>query len=274
MMRRLWMAWIAVWLIGLTVACSRPEAGRNGQGAGEVTVFAAAQLTESFTEMKEAFARKYPGVQVTLNFAGSQILRTQIEHGAPVDVFASANLDHMEALVRAGLVEAHQPFSWNRLALIVPRNNPAGITSLQDLGTKRYRLVVGVPEVPIGQYTRQMLEKASQAYGADFKDRVLANAASMETDTKKVAARVSLGEADAAVAYITDITPKMASTVQQIPFPDQFNLLSTNTIAVLKKAPHSEWGKRWVEFVFSDEGQQILGKYRFVTVAEKARSGQ
>lgn len=224
--------------------------------------------------MKTAFEQKNPGVKVTLNFAGSQILRTQIEQGAPVDVFASASLDHMDAVIKQGLAADHKPFSYNSLAVLVPKNNPAKITSLKDLADKHYRLVIGVPEVPIGQYARQVLDNAGKEYGPTYKDKVLANVASLETDTKKVASRVSLGQADASIAYITDVTPKMATSVTVIPVPTQFNVLSTNTVTVLTRAPHPTQAKQWVDFVFSAEGQAIMAKYQFVTVAQKEQMGK
>ncbi|MDB4897606.1 MAG: modA [Firmicutes bacterium] len=272
---------IAISLVLITVvlaACGKTSsAGTAGQGAAEpkeVTVFAAAQLTESWTEMKTAFERKNPGVKVTLNFAGSQIIRTQIEQGAPADVFASASLEHMDAVIKQGLATDQKPFSFNSLAVLVPKNNPAQITSLKDLADKHYRLVVGVPEVPIGYYARQVLDNASKEYGPTYKAKVLANVASLETDTKKVASRVSLGQADVSIAYVTDVTPKMAASVTVIPVPDQFNVLSTNTVTVLTRAPHPTWAKQWVDFVFSDEGQAIMAKYQFVTVAQKAKMGK
>ena len=215
-------------LLSLTTACSASPGQATGTGGGpgnEVVVFAAASLSEPFTEMAGALA-KGGNARPTYNFGGSNQLRAQIEQGARVDVFASANEKEMDTLSRGGLVsDAPQVFARNRLVVITPRDNPGKIESLMDLARSGLRLVFAGPDVPVGAYTVQMLDKigASQSYEPDFKGRVLQNVISRETDVKQVVAKIQLGEGDAGVVYSSDVTPKVAPDVRTIQIPDQFN---------------------------------------------------
>jgi molybdate transport system substrate-binding protein len=164
-----------------------------------LTIFAASSLTEAFSEIGAAFESANPGADLTFSFAGSQTLRTQIEAGAPADVFASASMVEMETLVSAGMVAAASPriFLNNHLVVILPSTNPAGIQQLQDLSGPGFKLVLAAEEVPVGNYARQSLEKMTRAYGPGFGEQVLANVVSNEDNVKQVVAKVQLGEADA-----------------------------------------------------------------------------
>src|SRR5215468_6398112 len=142
-----------------------PDAGR-AEGRN-LTVFAAASLRDVFGALGSTFEREHPGTKVQFNFAGSQELRTQLEHGAPADVFVSADLKHMDAARKAGLVDAPKRFATNEPVIVVPADNPGKVGSLKDLATVK-RLVIGTPEVPIGAYALQILDKAKSQYGGDF----------------------------------------------------------------------------------------------------------
>src|SRR5262245_58064403 len=158
----------------------------SGRGDGAtLTVFAAASLRDAFGVLGATFEREHPGVKVQFNFAGSQELRTQIEHGAPADVFASADTRHMEAAQAVGLVEPPRLFATNAPVIVVPAANPGKVRALADLATVR-RLVIGTPEVPIGTYTLQILEKARTQLGADFAARVQSRVASRELNVRQV----------------------------------------------------------------------------------------
>jgi len=173
-----------------------------------LTVFAAASLTDAFTEIGENFEAANPGVTVTFNFAGSQALRTQIEEGAPADVFASAHAKEMDTLVAGNFVDTSAPqiFLNNKLVVILPAENPAGIEKLEDLTTPGLKLVLAAEEVPVGTYARQSLELMNAQFGTEFKDKVLANVVSNEDNVKQVVAKVQLGEADAGIVYTSDAT--------------------------------------------------------------------
>lgn len=216
--------------------------------------------------MAKEFEVANPGAKVEFNFAGSQDLRTQIEQGARVDVFAGADLKNMDTLNTAKLINsAPQVFARNRLVVIVPKDNPAGLKELKDLARGGIKLVVADKTVPVGNYTLQMLDKlsADAAYGAGFKDAVLKNVVSQENNVKAVLSKVSLGEADAGVVYSTD-SQSATGKVTNIEVPDAYNVIALYPIAIVKDAPNASLANAWIAYVLSAQGQAILAKYGFV----------
>jgi molybdate transport system permease protein len=193
-----------------------------GSAAGELTVFAAASLTDAFKEIGAAFEAAHPGSKVAFSFGASTQLRTQLEQGAQADVFASADQAQMDRARQANLIAAaDRVFVRNRLVVIVPKANPGGVRELQDLAKPGLKLVTAAPEVPIGVYTQTMLDRMVQdpAFGPDFKDRVNANVVSREPNVRQVVAKVNLGEADAAVVYSSDVTPDVAASLGTLDVP-------------------------------------------------------
>jgi len=230
-----------------------------------LTVFAAASLTGSFGDIGKAFEAANPGVTVKFNFAGSQALRTQIEQGAPADVFASADHKNMDPLVTENLAAsgAPQDFATNLLTVILPPKNPANLQTLQDLAKPGLKLVFEDASVPAGNYTRQILTNMSKdlTYGTDFSTKVLANVVSNETDVKQVVAKVDQGEGDAGVVYVTDALA--APDLKSIPIPANFNVIAHYPITVLEKAPSADLAKAFVAYVLSPDGQAIMKKWGF-----------
>ncbi len=228
-----------------------------------LTVFAAASLTDAFTEIGRNFEAANPGTTVTLNFAGSQALRTQIEEGAPADVFASANSKEMDTLVTDGAVDASVPqmFLTNRLVVILPADNPAGIDKLEDLTTSGVKLVLAAQEVPVGNYSRRALDLMAGKFGVDFKEQVLTNVVSSEDNVKQVVTKVQLGEADAGIVYTSDAFA--APELQQIEIPDDVNIIATYPIAPLLKAANTDLAKAFIDYVLSPNGQAVLQKWGF-----------
>ncbi len=229
-------------------------------------VFAASAFTEAFNELGAAFEARHAGMTVIFNYASSSQLATQLAEGAVADVFASANEKQMGVAVAAGRIKVPTvAFATNRLALIVPADNPAGITSFEDLAMPGLRLVTAVPGAPIRDYTDLLFEQvaADPAYGAAFRAAVYANIVSEEQNVRQVVAKVALGEADAAFVYVTDITPDIANDVQQIEIPEAFHVTATYLIGVVADAPHPEQAQAFVEFVLSEEGQAILSRWGF-----------
>jgi molybdate transport system substrate-binding protein len=246
----------------LVLGCRRAPSGPGPRR--DVTIFAAASLREAFTLLGQRLEQTRPGAHVVLSFAGSQALRAQIEHGAPADVFASADQRHMQALVAAGRVLEPRVFAKNELCVVVSRAKARELTELAAL-PRAERVVLGAPEVPVGAYTGQMLDRASQVLGADFRARVEARVVSREPDVRQVLAKVTLGEADAGVVYLTDaLTQK--DKLEVLPIPPAFNVVAEYPLAVTAGAPSPELARAFVELVLSPEGQSALAKQGFLPV--------
>lgn len=232
--------------------------------AANLTVFAAASLTDAFTELGKAFDAK-TGNKTTFQFAGSQALRTQIENGAKVDVYASANNAQFDPLVKSGLIASGQPFVSNKLAIIAPKSSGL-VTTMNDLVKPGLKIVIADKTVPVGDYTRRMLTAIdkSGSYGKDFSARFLKNVVSEEPNVRQVALKVQLGEADAAVVYSTDVTPTLKPLVRVIALPTRFNQNASYPIGTLKASPNSEAAQAFVQYVLSSDGQKILKKWGFL----------
>ncbi len=182
-------------------------------------VFAAASLREAFEEIGRAH-ESAGGGEVQFNFAGSQLLRFQLDQGAQADIFASADELQMRLAREAGLVGESTAFARNRLVVVTPDDNPKGVTGPPDLARRGLRLVLAAPEVPAGGYSRDAIEALASIYGADFARRTLANVVSEEEDVERVLTKVRLGEADAGIVYASDIVGKGGGGVAAFPFPD------------------------------------------------------
>jgi len=236
-------------------------------GQSSLTIFAAASLTEAFTDIARAFKTENPGIEVLFNFAGSQQLAQQLAQGAPADVFASANNTQMEAAVSAGRVAeaSAQTFVRNRLVVIYPRGNPANLARLQDLAHPGLKLLLAAKEVPVGGYSLQFLEKASQAadFGRDFMEKVLANVVSYEENVRAVYSKVALGEADAGIVYATDIPKDDPDSVGKLDIPDELNVAAAYPIAPVVDSANPPLAKSFVDFVLSPASQTILAGYGF-----------
>ena len=233
---------------------SAKDAGRSGRAT--LTVFAAASLRDAFGALGTEFEREHPGVKAQFNFAGSQELRTQIEQGAPADVFAPADTKHMDAAHKAGLVDAPRLFATNAPVIVVPADNPGKVGELKDLATVK-RLVIGAPEVPIGKYTLEILDKAKTQYGVDFPSRVQARVVSRELNVRQVLTKVTLGEADAAIVYRTDAR-SAGDKVRVIEIPAELNVLAEYPIATVARAPNADLARAWVTLVTGPTGQAAL----------------
>jgi len=244
-----------------------PSRGAASAEATSLHVFAAASLAEAFEEIANEFERAHPEARVQLNLAGSQQLATQIEQGAAADVFASADRRWMDYLVEHDLV-AGEPavFARNRLVVIVPRTNPARIGRLQDLARPGVKLLLGAEAVPVGKYSREVLQNLSRAqgFGAAFARRVLANVVSEEENVRSVVGKVQLGEADAGLCYRSDVTPAVARFVRVLPIPDSANVLAAYPIAVLRGAPRGGWAQEFLALVLSPPGQRVLERHGLV----------
>ena len=234
---------------------------------GSLTVFAAASLKDAFTTIGAQFGAR-TGARVIFSFGGSDTLATQIVEGAPADVFASANMAQMTVVANKGLI-ASKPavFARNRLVVIVPKDNPARVFRLPDLGRPGLKLVLAAPSVPVGKYARASFHLMANdpAFGPHFLQRVDANVVSNETNVEAVVSKVALGEADAGVVYVSDLTTRDAAQVRSIVIPARFNQVATYPIAVVKGSHNAVLARQFVAYVLSSAGRTVLRKDGFIT---------
>lgn len=240
----------------------------------ELTVFSGAGLTGAMSEIAGIYENS-SNVSVKFNFDGVPALRAQIEQGAYADVLVSANLKQMNALKSEGFMDNKSVviFVHNKVAVIVPNNNPANITGLQDLAAPGVKIIMGTKDLPAGDYALQVLDKlaADPEYGTAFKESVLANVVSLETTVNRVVSKVALGEADAGFAFISDVSPQMVGKVTKIYIPDKYNVVGDFPVGVLAQSKNKEQAQAFIDVIMSDEGQAILEKYGFVPVNVPAK---
>ena len=266
-MRRILIFAASVALLLAACSDSNDEAGATEASGGsasteaQLTVSAASSLTEAFAEIGRAYESANPGTAVTFNFGPSDGLAGQIDEGAPVDVFASASPTWMDSVQDDGPgIRDRADFAQNRLAIIVPVDNPAGIEGLNDLTEDGVQLVLAAEGVPAGDYAREIFEKAGISKAA------LANVVSNEEDVKAVITKVMSGEADAGIGYVTDVTPDVADHVTLVPIPDEVNVIATYPIAVVNGTQEADLAQGFVDYVLGD-GQQTLAEYGFLPPA-------
>ena len=241
----------ALLLVTATAACSDddPAAGDpGGDGGTTLTVFAAASLTSSFEELGESFEKSHEGVQVAFNFAGSSDLVAQVQSGAPADVFASADEANMAKLTADDLQgSAPELFASNTLEIATPPDNPADVQSLQDLADPDINLVVCAPEVPCGAASQSLAEAAGVTLAPD----------SEEQSVTDVLGKVTSGEADAGLVYVTDVITA-GDAVQGIELPESASVVNHYPIATVADSENADLAQEFVDLVLSDEGQQVL----------------
>ena len=248
-------------------------AAQPASGGKTLTVLAAASLTESFTEMGKTFEAQNPGVKVNFSFAGAQQLAQQLGSGADADVFASASPKYMDAAVTANRVNKAdaQVFVRNRLTVIYPKANPGQLKELKDLAKSGLKIDLEDKSVPAGQYSLDFLDKAVKDPGFDpqFKANVLKNVVSYEDNVKSVVTKVSLGEVDAGIVYVTDVTADAAQKINKLDIPDALNTVATYPIAPISNSKNADLARDFVALVMSADGQALMGKYGFIPAAGK-----
>jgi molybdate transport system substrate-binding protein len=246
-------------VLGLGARCGddeKPKAAASTSSttaglSGNLTVLAAASLSESFKELGTAFEGKHPGTKVIFSFDASSALATQANNGAPADLFASADQNNMKKVTDAGNAADPKVFAHNKLAVIVAKGNPKKLTGLADFGKPSVSFVLCAPEVPCGKYGAEALGKAG----------VKAKPKSFETNVKGVVTKVTGGEVDAGIGYVTDA--KAAASAEGIDIADQYNVVAEYPVAVLKQAPNSNLAYAFLDYLLGPEAQAVLAKYGF-----------
>jgi len=252
---RFFLLFVGLTYVLFSIGCSSESNDKN-----TLRVFAASSLTDVFQELKQQFEKENPRKEIFMIFAGSQVLRMQIERGANADVFASANENHVDLLLNSGHATQKFVFAKNELALIIPTGRK-GIHSLEDLINAR-ELVVGAKNVPIGVYTQELFRRVALNYGDEFIENVRSRIASYEINVRLVRAKIELGEADAGIVYSSDV--RSEQKVQIISIPENVNVKASYPIAILSGSKKNELGQKWIDFLVSEKGQAILLKHRFL----------
>ncbi|WP_120338952.1 molybdate ABC transporter substrate-binding protein [Cryobacterium soli] len=241
---------------GLT-GCAAPAGTAPTSSAdgleGSITVFAAASLTATFTELADAFEAEHPGTTVALTFAGSSDLVTQITEGAPADVFASADTKNMTKLTDAGLQQTGPvDFATNVLEIAVPPGNPAGITDFADLASPGLQLVVCAPEVPCGAATAAVATAAG----------VNLTPVSEESSVTDVLGKITSGQADAGLVYVTDVQAA-GDAVEGIEFAESGEAVNTYPIVALEDSAAAALAQAFIDYVTGSAGQRVLAAAGF-----------
>ena len=233
----------------------------------QLTVFAAASLTGAMTDISKAYEAEHPDTQIVMNFDNAATLRTQIEQSAHADLFLSANTKHMTALQGEGLIinNSVKIFAKNKLALLIPKENRANITGLSDLAQPGIRLVVGTKEAPFGDYTRQALGKMANdsAYGLLYQNAVMKNVISEEPTVPSLVAKLRIGEADAGIAFASDVSEGDRALVTTIPIPDRYNVIALYPLGIVQESMVKDQAAAFAQFITSTEGNAILVRYGF-----------
>ncbi len=236
---------------------------------GKISVFAASSLTEVFKTIAADFQKANPGVTVEFNFAASSALATQIDQAAPADIFASADTANMTKVTDKSQIDGTPvTFARNLPVIVVPANNKAGIVGPRDLSKAGVKLVLAAPDVPIGNYARQIIDRlaATPEYGAAYKDATLKNLVSNEQNVRAVLAKIELGEADAGIVYKTDALVSKEK-VKTVVIPDAANVIATYPIGVLKTTKNKNAAVAFMEFVTGPQGQAALKAAGFDTAS-------
>ncbi|MGY1731344.1 molybdate ABC transporter substrate-binding protein [Geodermatophilus sp. SYSU D01045] len=229
--------------------------GGGGGPTGTLTVFAAASLTDVFTDLGQRLEEENGGLTVQFNFAGSSALATQLTQGAPADVFASANGTQMSVVTDAGLADGDPTvFTANVLQIAVPAGNPAGVTGLADFAREDLTIAVCAPEVPCGAAAEDVFAAAGVTPRPD----------TQEEDVRAALTKVELGEVDAALVYATDVVAA-GDAVDGLPFPEAEDAVNDYPLCTLAGAPNAEAARAFVDLVLSEEGQRALGDAGFRT---------
>ena len=251
-MKRWFTIMAALLLMAGTTACGGDDDGGDG-GETTLTVYAAASLTSTFEQLGEDFEADHDGVTVEFNFAGSSDLVSQIQSGAPADVFASADEANMEKLTADGLNGSDpELFATNTLEIATPPDNPAGVETFQDLADPDINLVICAPEVPCGAAAQSVAETAGVELQPDSEEQAV-------TD---VLGKVTSGEADAGLVYVTDVIAA-GDDVLGIEFPESESVVNNYPIATVADSENADLAQEFVDLVLSDEGQQALADAGF-----------
>jgi molybdate transport system substrate-binding protein len=254
-----------VLLLSTLAGCAGSGASASPSAATAITVFGAASLKAALDQVKTAYETAHPGTTLTISTDSSAILETQIEQGAPADVFLSADATNPKKLVDKGLTAgAAVDFAGNSLTVIVPGSNPADIRTPADLADEGAQIIAAGDSVPITKYATQLVKNLAgqPGYPADFAAKYAANVASKEDNVAAVVGKIELGEGDAAIVYLTDATT--STKVTMIPVPDAANVSATYAGVVVKASRSTDAADAFLTWLAGPDGQAILARLGFL----------
>ncbi|WP_027632714.1 molybdate ABC transporter substrate-binding protein [Clostridium hydrogeniformans] len=260
-MKRFLSVIISVVLMLSLVACgngSKKEEPKKEEKKEKITVFAASSLTEVMDDLKKEFEKENKNREIVANFGGSSTLRTQIESGADFDLFLSADKGHYSKLNEKSLVNEGKVMAFNEVVLVVNKDNKT-INSLEDL-TSVEKLVMSAEEVPIGKYSRKIIDKVDKE-NKGFKDKVMAKVVSNEANVKMALNKVKIKEGDATFVYLTDVTDDVKDSIKEIEIKENLNEKAEYWMATNSKK--KELGDEFMKFIESEKGKEIIKKHKF-----------
>ena len=254
----------------LVAACSSAGGARTtapppSAASVDLTIFAAASLKNVLAEAEAAYEAANPGTDLTISTDSSSALETQIEQGAPADVFLSADTTNPQKLVDGGFASGDAiPFAGNKLTVIVPSDNPAGIQSPADLAKPGLRIIAAGDEVPITKYATQLVENLAAEAGAPdgFAAAYVANVASKEDNVSAIVSKIELGEGDAGIVYVTDAAA--SDEVTPIEVPDAANVPATYAGVVVGESPNQDASAAFLDWLTGPDGQDVLSSFGFL----------
>lgn len=264
---RLLTAFIAVTAsAGITATALAGDANPTPPPEYRLVISAAASLKDVVQEAGRRFEQHHPNCKVHYNFSNSAQLSSQIEQGAPVDIFASADMADVQRLADKRLIADRAVLARNALAVIVSKQAAGRIRTLQDLAGPNIRLVLAAPRVPIARYARQFLGNADRAgtYGPDYSTRVLKNLVSEEPDVRMIVTKVALGEGDAGIVYISDVTKDVRDKLGTIEIPKKLNVVANYGVGIVRNSPNPNAAVHMYEMLRSKEFAEICIKHRFL----------
>lgn len=232
----------------------------------EINVFTAASMTGAMTEIADQFMAKNPDIKVSLNFAGSSTLKTQILEGADADMFISANDKNFDPIVDAGIITEKKVLLKNKLGIAVPIKNPAGITDLGSLAKPGVKLAIGDSAVPFGQYTRTIIQKYENDSHAGYVSAFMENVITEVDAITKIKSYLTLGEADSSIVYMSDISKSDRKDITLIEIPDKYNVVASYPYGILKATTKLSAIEKFEDYLTSTAGSTILTDYGFVPV--------
>ncbi|HEV8546236.1 MAG TPA: molybdate ABC transporter substrate-binding protein [Candidatus Limnocylindrales bacterium] len=256
---------VVVGVLAIAVASCSGPGGTQNAGTTEVAIYAAASLQAALVAAKDAYQADHPGIAMTLAFNSSAALRTQIEQGAPADLFLSADTTSPQELVDAGLTDgAARNFAGNSLAIVVPIANPGAVTSPVDLSRAGLKVIAAGDAVPISGYAKALISRLSglPGYPAGFVASYDANVLSREDNVKGVLTKIELGEGDAGIVYATDA--RSSTKVTTIPTPPEASVTAVYAGVTIKGSAHPAETQRILDWLAGPAGQSVLAGFGFV----------